>query len=234
MADTDDDVTEAHDQRLTVHILTHVPEHQPRETDPHYHLFIQAKARMKRQGIWRCAINDDYCGGNIELHHSHIEFSQVGAADLDKVNVAFGLNLQTDDAFQNWIESPGNLEALCEVHHRTHYGVHVLPGPLWEPLRYRKANMKPSAEFVTAAEFEQGEIDTKTKRHTTVRQHATRTGLETDTRSDVTTSTKVKAGDHTVDATVRKVRTEERVTIPRQRSPRSRDKKGLFHRIFGG
>jgi len=44
----------------------------------------------------------------------------------------------------------------------------------------------------------------------------------------------VKAGDHTVDATVRKVRTEERVTIPRQRSPRSRDKKGLFHRIFGG
>ncbi len=128
MADTDDDVTEAHDQRMTVHILTHVPEHQPREDDPHYHLFNQAKARMKRQGLWKCAINDDYCGGNIELHHSHIEFSQVGSADLKRVNDAFGLHLEKDDDFQAWIESPGNLEALCEVHHRTHYGVHVLPG----------------------------------------------------------------------------------------------------------
>src|SRR5215471_3209918 len=158
MADTDDDVTEAHDQRMTVHILTHVPEHQPRESDPHYHLFKAAKARMKRQGLWKCAINDDYCGGNIELHHSHIEFSQVGSEDLDKVNHAFGLHLDNDDDFQSWIESPGNLEPLCEVHHRTHYGIHVIPGPLWEPLRYRKANAKPSAEFVTA-----DEVGTKVK-----------------------------------------------------------------------
>ena len=234
MADTDDDVIEEHDQRLTVHILTHVPEHQPRETDPHYHLFNQAKARMKRQGLWKCVINDDYCGGNVELHHSHIEFSQVGSADLDKVNQAFGLHLETDDQFQNWIESPGNLEALCEVHHRTHYGVHVLPGPLWEPLRYRKANVKPSAEFVTAAEFEQGEVDTKTTRHTSVKQRATKSGVETDSKSDATTRTKVTAGDHTVDASVRRVHTEEHHTAPRQRTRKSREKKGFFHRIFGG
>ncbi|HKE64732.1 MAG TPA: hypothetical protein VKB59_08800 [Micromonosporaceae bacterium] len=235
MADTDDDVTEAHDQRLTVHILTHVPEHQPRETDPHYHLFIQAKERMKRQGLWRCAINDDYCGGNIELHHSHIEFSQVGTEDLSKVNIAFGLNLETDDQFQTWIESPGNLEPLCEVHHRTHYGVHVLPGPLWEPLRYRKANMKPSAEFVTADEFANGTaVDTKTTQHATVKQLATVGGPATETRSDVKTLTKVSDGGHHVNSAVRSVHTEEHHTVPRQRAAKPKGKKGFFHRMFGG
>ena len=35
----------AHDQKLTLHIEEHVQAHDPRETDPHYHLFLQAKAR---------------------------------------------------------------------------------------------------------------------------------------------------------------------------------------------
>jgi hypothetical protein len=226
MADTDDDVTEAHDQRMTVHILTHVPEHQPRETDPHYHLFIAAKARMKRQGLWRCAINDDYCGGNIELHHSHIEFSQVGGSDLDKVNQAFGLHLDSDNEFQEWIESPGNLEPLCEVHHRTHYGVHVIPGPLWEPLRYRKAQAKPSAEFVTQEEFE--ELDTKTVTKTRVKKG------EVDTKTDRVTKVKLKEGDRTVDEVVNKTRTEERRAVPRQRGEKAElKKKSFIGRMFG-
>lgn len=212
MAKKDDDVTEAHDQRMTVHILTHVPEHQPRETDPHYHLFIAAKARMKRQGLWRCAINDDYCGGNIELHHSHIEFSQVGGMDLDKVNEAFGLHLDDDNEFQKWIESPGNLEPLCEVHHRTHYGVHVIPGPLWEPLRYRKANAKPSAEFVTAEEFESKTgASSKT---TTTRGKKAEAVKETNTKTEV------------------KTHTEERRVVPRQRRS-SESRQGFFSRMFG-
>jgi hypothetical protein len=222
MADTDDDVTEAHDQRLTVHILTHVPEHQPRETDPHYNLFIAAKARMKRQGLWRCAINDDYCGGNIELHHSHIEFSQVGAADLDKVNQAFGLHLERDDDFQEWIESPGNLEPLCEVHHRTHYGVHVIPGPLWEPLRYRKAHAKPSAEFVTQEEFEALEEKTVSKTTTKVRRG------EVDTKTDSATKVKLKEGERTVDEVVKKTHVEERHAVPRQRGAKPELKKKTF------
>lgn len=146
-------ITPAHTQKLTLHILASIPEHEPRETDPHYHLFEQAKARMKRQGLWRCAIDDDLCSGPIELHHSHIEFSQANGADLDKINRALGLHLDSDEAFQQWVESPGNLEPLCATHHRTHYGVHVLPGPLWEPLRYRRAGSAPSAEFVPAREL---------------------------------------------------------------------------------
>lgn len=56
-------MTAAHNQMQTLHILSHVPEHEPREQDPHYHLFEQAKARIKRQGLWKCAIGDDLCGG---------------------------------------------------------------------------------------------------------------------------------------------------------------------------
>jgi len=144
-------VTEAHDQKLTLHLVTHIPEHEPRETDPHYHLFEQAKRRIKAAGLWRCAIGDDYCSGPLELHHSHIEFSQINATDLNKVNTAFGLHLD-DAGFQAWVESPSNLEVLCAVHHRTHFGVHVIPGPLWEPLRYRRAGAQPAAEFVPGAD----------------------------------------------------------------------------------
>jgi hypothetical protein len=143
-------MTDAHDQKLTLHLVTHVPEHEPREDDPHYHLFAQVKARLKRQGLWKCVINDDYCGGNIELHHSHVEHSLINASDPAKVAAALGLHFDDDEAFQAWIESPGNLEPLCATHHRTHFGIHVIPGPLWEPLRYRKAGAPPSAEFVAA------------------------------------------------------------------------------------
>jgi hypothetical protein len=211
-------MTEAHEQPLTLHLITNVPEHQPREDDPHYHLFEQVKARMKRQGLWKCVINDDYCGGNVELHHSHIEFSQTGGIDLDKLNKQLGLDLDNDDDFQKWIESPGNLEALCAVHHRTHFGVHVIPGPLWEPLRYRAYNAKPSAEFVTAAEVEAGTTTVaKTTKTTTVRRRATKAGVETDTKEDEKTAVKVVAGHHTVAEEHDEHHVEEKHTAPRPR-----------------
>ncbi len=141
-------VTPAHDQALTLHLLTHVPEHQPREDDPHYHLFEQAKARIKRQGLWKCIVADDLCSGQMELHHSHIEFSQIENTDPHKIEQAFGLHFESDEDFQQWVESPGNLEVLCATHHRTHYGIHVMPGPLWEAVRFRRAGTQAAAEFV--------------------------------------------------------------------------------------
>ena len=142
--------TLAHDQMLTVHILTHVPEHSPREDDPHYHLFEQAKARLKRQGMWKCIINDDLCDGEPELHHTHVEFSQINQVDEKKIMQALGLHFDTDEDFQKWAESPGNLEVLCANHHRAHYGIHVIPGPLWEALRFHKTGTGPAAEFIPA------------------------------------------------------------------------------------
>ena len=146
-------MTAAHDQALTLHLLTHVPAHEPRESDPAYHLFEQMKARMKRQGLLRCAIGDDLCSGPIEIHHSAVEFSQINATDHEKVARAYGLHFKSDEEFQAWCEGPGNAEPLCVAHHRTHFGIHVMPEPLWQALRFRKAGSAPAAEFRSAAEL---------------------------------------------------------------------------------
>ena len=141
-------MTDAHKQMMNLHLAVSIPEHEPRESDPHYHLFNQAKAKIKKAGLWKCAINDDLCSGEPELHHSHIEFSQVNNMDPHKVEQAFGVHFTTDEEFQEWIESPGNLEVLCMAHHRTRYGIHEIPAPLWETFRYRRANTDAAAEVV--------------------------------------------------------------------------------------
>ena len=146
-------VTVAHDQAMTLHILSHIPDHAPRTDDPHYHLFEQAKSRLKRQGLWKCIINDELCDGDPELHHTFIEFSQINEVDPTKVQQSLGLHFENDEDFQKWAESPGNLEVLCVAHHRAHYGIHVIPGPLWEALRFRKAGTEAAAEFVAAKDL---------------------------------------------------------------------------------
>jgi hypothetical protein len=145
-------VTAAHQQALTLHMLTHIPSHHPREEDPHYHLFEQAKARLKRQGMWKCIIDDDLCEGNPELHHTHVEFSQINAVDPKMIEKQLGLHFANDEEFQVWVESPGNLEVLCANHHRAHYGIHVIPGPLWEAVRFHKKGSAAAAEFISNAE----------------------------------------------------------------------------------
>jgi hypothetical protein len=146
-------MTDAHDQLMTIHILSHVPEHAPRAEDPHYHLFERAKARLKRQGLWKCIIDDELCEGGPELHHTFVEFSQINETDPAKVERALGLHLEDDEAFQQWVESPSNLEILCAGHHRAHYGIHVIPGPLWETLRFHRAGTAAPAEFIAAKDL---------------------------------------------------------------------------------
>lgn len=143
----------AHEQAITLHVVASIPDHAPREGDPAYHLFEDAKRRLKRQRLWRCVLNDNYCAGVPELHHAHLEFSQIDASDFTKVNMALGLHLADDREFEAWAESPGNLEVLCTAHHRTQFGIHVIPGPLWEPMRYRKAGLDPPAHSYTAAQW---------------------------------------------------------------------------------
>ena len=68
--------------------------------------------------------------------------------DPIKVEKAFGVHFETDEDFQKWIESPGNLEVLCMAHHRTRFGIHEIPAPLWETFRYRKTGTAPAAEVL--------------------------------------------------------------------------------------
>jgi hypothetical protein len=141
-------VTVAHDQSLTLRLLCHIPEHEPRKGDPHYAVFNATKRRMRAAGLLRCAIAGCTYPGPIELNHSKIEFSLQGGVDLGTFDDVWGLAL-TAEEFADYIEGPGNLEPLCPVHHRTHLGVHALPEPFWQAVRVWRADMAPPAEHVT-------------------------------------------------------------------------------------
>lgn len=143
-------VTAAHDQSQTLHLIEHVPPHEPRSSDPHYAIFNQAKARMKRLGLLVCAIPGCTYTGPIELHHDKVEYAFQAGVDLDKFNEAYGLHLTDDEAFRAYIEGPGNLEPLCAVHHRCSEGIHALPGPLWGLLRVWRDGVDVPAEHVAA------------------------------------------------------------------------------------
>jgi hypothetical protein len=127
-------MTAPHEQVVTIRFIERWPEHEPREADPNYHLFRQAKERLKRQGLLVCRVESDYHYGQIELHHSKVEFAHINDIDLDKFNHAYGLHL-SDEEFQRYVEQEGNLEPLCTLHHRGQEGVHSLPEPEWNVLR---------------------------------------------------------------------------------------------------
>lgn len=149
----------AHTQRTTIHLLETIQEHAPRDNDPHYHLFMAAKRRIAAAGLMRCAIPDCTFPGPMELHHSRCEYSEQGGVDLVKFNAYYGLHLADEEEFKCYIEGEGNLEVLCPTHHRTHLGVHVLPGPFWDVLRVWKSGIPPPAEAVFPSDAAQPSPD---------------------------------------------------------------------------
>ena len=132
----------AHDQHETIRLLRHYPDHGPRNGDPHYHLFEQTKARLKKHGLWKCVINTADCGGPISLHHSHFEFAYINDIDVPHAQELLGLHL-SDEEFQEWIEEPGNLEPLCLRHHMGELAIHVIPTADWDIVRAHKPGTSP-------------------------------------------------------------------------------------------
>ena len=132
----------AHTQTGTIHLLRHYPEHEPRAGDPNYPAFEHVRARLKAQGLLRCAVGNEDCSGGIQLHHSHVEYAYLNAIDVIALDYALGLDL-TDDGLAAWIESPGNLEALCQAHHVGILGVHCIPTADWDVVRAHKAGVLP-------------------------------------------------------------------------------------------
>lgn len=96
-------------------------------------------------GLTHCVIEDCDTGAPIEYHHSIVEHAWSGGVDVSKLDRAFGLHLSDDD-FYAWVQSPGNLEPLCSVHHRTQLGVHIMPEPLWNLIRIWRKDLAPPAE----------------------------------------------------------------------------------------
>lgn len=141
-------VIAAHATHETIHLLIAREAHEPRETDPHYRHFHEARNRLKAQGLLVCVV----CGDKdeIELHHSIVEDSLIPEVDVKRLDTLFGLDIESDAAFQDWAQSVGNLEALCEVHHRGLVGVHFLSEPYWTISRIQRTDIGPVAQVLNA------------------------------------------------------------------------------------
>ena len=138
------DKVPAHDQKLTIRLVEHIPPHGPRGA-----AFNRAKKRMKTMGLEKCVIEDCDSGAPLEYHHTIIEHAFQEGVDIHKLNRAYGLHL-ADDQFVDWVQSPGNLEVLCTVHHRTQLGIHSIPEPLWNAMRVWRKDLPPPVEHLSA------------------------------------------------------------------------------------
>lgn len=132
------DETPAHDQNVTHRYTVHYPEHEPRQSDPHYRDFDHYRRRT--QASAKCAIGqhrNDYseCDGPLELHHAHIEFALQNGIDLKWLEADYP-GISDQESVGAWVESAANLEWLCRFHHRGHGGVHVASAADFEAERY--------------------------------------------------------------------------------------------------
>ena len=85
----------------------------------------QAPARLL--GVFPCK--------PLELHHSHVEFSLQNGVNLEWLEVDYP-GISNPDEVGAWVESPENLQWLCEFHHRGHGGVHVASASDYEAEKY--------------------------------------------------------------------------------------------------
>lgn len=145
-------VTPAHTQSTTLHIIECVPSHEAREHDPHYRIFNQTRDRLKKAGLLKCWIGNADCGGQIELHHSAVEFSLQNGVDLTRFEEAFPeFTGKTDEEFKEWIESEHGLLPLCKRHHTGYLGIHVLPYPLYLPQKFWREGLIAPARVITGS-----------------------------------------------------------------------------------
>lgn len=131
-------MTDAHKQAITHRYVIYYPAHPPRDGDPHYRDF--EAYRRKTKATAQCAIGahrNDFseCEGELELHHSHVEFSMQNGVDLAWLEVDYE-GISNPDEVGAWVESASNLEWLCEAHHRGPGGVHNASASDFEAEKY--------------------------------------------------------------------------------------------------
>jgi hypothetical protein len=131
-------MTEAHDQITTNSYVVHYPQHEPRESDPHYVDFNAY--RRKTHKTAQCALGshrNDFseCDGGLELHHAHIEFSLQNGVNLKWLETDYP-GVSNPDEVGAWVESAENLVWLCEKHHRGAGGIHHASASDFEAEKY--------------------------------------------------------------------------------------------------
>jgi hypothetical protein len=132
--------TPAHDQNVTHRYVVHYPDHEPRESDPHYRDFNAYRRRTKNTaqcaiGLHRNDFSECSLDKPLELHHAHIEFSLQNGVDLKWLEVDYP-GVSDPNTVGAWVESAANLMWLCEAHHRGAGGIHVAAASDFEAEKY--------------------------------------------------------------------------------------------------
>lgn len=145
-------VTPAHTQEATLHVHEYYPAHEPRESDPHYHLFHEAREKLRQLGklkCWVCGKDEAAAGQPIELHHSVIEFALANGVDVAKFAHLYPEFNVTDEAtFVAFVESEGNLLPLCLDHHRGCHGIHSMTYSPWVAQAFWRSDLPAPAKRV--------------------------------------------------------------------------------------
>ena len=140
------EIVPAHQQKFTHRYMVVYPDHQPRESDPHYKDFHAY--RRKHVDTAKCQFSVDRGGDEsecdlqhpLELHHAFIEYALLGnlrdidgdgdidldpssSVDLALIAADFP-GIDTPEEVGEWINSADNLIFLCRKHHRGAGGVH--------------------------------------------------------------------------------------------------------------
>lgn len=124
----------AHAQRTTHRYTVHYPAHPPRRGDPHYKDFEEYRRRTKPTASCALAYTGE-CDGELELHHSHVEFALQNGVELAWLERDFP-GISDPSQVGAWVESAANLEWLCAAHHRGPGGVHIASASDWEAEHY--------------------------------------------------------------------------------------------------
>lgn len=152
-------ITKAHYQSEHEAFACFYPEHPPREQDPHYHLFNEARRRVIAAGIgcWICGTHE-----KLELHHSECEFAAATGIDVESLKLAHPeYGLTDDESFLCWVEGEGNLQVLCAECHRSPYrGIHHVPFPNWKLQKFWRKDLPPVLQPVNTIAVKDDSGDT--------------------------------------------------------------------------
>ena len=144
------DVTPAHVQIDRECVAFYYPEHLPREKDPHYKLFNKARARLIKAGVgcWICGTKE-----NLECHHSECEYAAATGVDVKKFAALFPeYHIEDEEEFLCYVESEGNFQILCAIHHRSPFaGIHHCVYPNWKLQRFWRDDLPAPVQAATPA-----------------------------------------------------------------------------------
>lgn len=132
-------MVDAHSQAMTKRYTIAFPEHPARKDDPHYKDFNHYRKTHVDTAVCHFAErrggDTTECGGGLELHHAHVEFSMQNGVDLKFLEKDYP-GISNPDEVGAWVESGDNFVFLCEKHHRGHGGVHNASASDYEASHY--------------------------------------------------------------------------------------------------